>query len=348
MAMTDATHTMSREQRQALARLTGEQGVDLTRAWVQLWDELRPELEDALNDLLEANANGTVTSSQLRRHKRLTEAMQLAEDRVTELGQLAAETTSDKVDEAVKTGAFNQSELTATQLPEERVASLVASFDRLPIEALDAITLRVTERIYSLSQPLTADMVTAMRSELLRGVAVGANPRVTARRIMGRTEGKFAGGLTRALTIARTETLDAYRAGAKVSDEANADILDGWTWGASLSGRTCAACLSKHGTEYPISQPGPEGHQNCRCARLPKTKSWADLGIKGVTEPASIIPSADDWFKNLTPDSQRTILGKASYDAWARGDFPIDKWAVKRTTPGWRDSWVPAKPPPPS
>jgi hypothetical protein len=100
-----------------------------------------------------------------------------------------------------------------------------------------------------------------------------------------------------------------------------------------------------HGTLFPLEQPGPEGHQNCRCARVPKTKSWADLGFEGMDEPESLMPDAATVFDTLPTGTQRDILGPRRYNAWQAGDYPIDSWATKRSNDGWRDSWVPSAAP---
>jgi SPP1 gp7 family putative phage head morphogenesis protein len=157
---------------------------------------------------------------------------------------------------------------------------------------------------------------------------------------MAATQQRFEGGLTRALTIARTETLDAHRAATKASEKANKDILQEWEWHAALNARTCPSCWAKHGTRYPLDQDGPNDHQNGRCARVSVTKSWADLGFKGIDEPAPLTPDAQTEFNNLTPDTQRRIMGAQRLDLLQSGKV---KWADLSTvkhTDGWRDSFV--------
>jgi hypothetical protein len=178
-----------------------------------------------------------------------------------------------------------------------------------------------------------------VRREIVRGIATGSNPRQTASRIMKGAEGGFNGGLSRALTISRTETLDAHRAAAAESHAANADVLGGWVWLTDLSLRTCPACLGMSGTEHPLSEPGPLGHPNCRCSRMPRTKTWAELGIEGMDEPASSAPDAGDWFAGQDEQTQRSILGAGRYDAWKRGDYPMTAWAVRKPNPEWRPSY---------
>lgn len=83
---------------------------------------------------------------------------------------------------------------------------------------------------------------------------------------------------------------------------------------------------------------------NCRCARAPQTKSWADLGLD-IDEPPSLLPDAEATFKSLSKSDQLAVLGPKRFDAWQAGDYPMSKWATRRSTKGWRDSYVPSKPP---
>lgn len=213
------------------------------------------------------------------------------------------------------------------------------SADGVSAAPLDAIVQRSTEQIHALTKPLAADMVKAMKAELVRAVAVGDSPRTTGRRILKRTEGKFNGGLTRAMMIARTEVIDAGRAAALVSDQAYREVLDGWEWHASLDARTCISCLVQHGTRHDIDEPGPLDHHQGRCARIPVTKSWKDLGFTTVDEPKNDMPDSREWFDNLTPDTQQKIMGKARLQAFNDGKVSWDQLSTRKATPGWRDSY---------
>ena len=347
MAITPDLLALKREQLEQIQAMTSAQITQLAGAWVRLWDELQPEILGALEDLYDDAVDGRVSRAAALKHQRLTDASRLAQARIDQLSEEMADVVSGDMDQAVKLGAFGGSELIVQQLPPGYQAAVATGFSRVPIEALDAMVLRSTEQIHSRRWPLSDSMVDAMRRELIRGVAVGDSPRTTAKRIVKATEDRFNGGLSRAMTIARTETMDAYRAGAQAAEKAHEELLAGWVWIASLQGRTCPACLSKHGSLHDHDEPGPEGHQNCRCTRVPQTKSWAELGFPGVAEPPSLIPDAEAWFDNLTPDSQRLILGKSGYEAWSEGRFPMSQWAERKSTPGWRDSYVPARPPAP-
>jgi hypothetical protein len=161
-----------------------------------------------------------------------------------------------------------------------------------------------------------------------------------------RAEGRFNGklGLSRALVISRTETLDAHRAAAALGMSQHADVLQDWQWHAKLDTLTCASCWAQHGTAYPLSEPGPLDHQCGRCSRLPRTKPWAELGFD-IDEPPSVLPNAAQLFTELDAADKLKILGPARYKAYVAGDFPIEAWSVRRSSDGWRDSHVVARAP---
>jgi hypothetical protein len=220
----------------------------------------------------------------------------------------------------------------------------LATWSRVDERQIEAIVRRTTERITSRTRALSRESQSAVRRELIRAVASGSNPRVTAQRIVSRAEGRFNGGLSRALVISRTEMLDAHRAAAAVGQAQHADVLAGWIWLSALDSRTCPSCWGKHGSQHPASEPGPFDHQQGRCARMPVTKTWADLGID-LPEPPSVVPDASEVFGALTADEQRSVLGPARYEAFAAGRFPMDQWSVRRSNPGWRDSYAVAPAP---
>lgn len=341
MSISDQTLRLTARLRADLNTITDRQARDLVAAWARAWDEVAGDLDAALEQLAHdaSLTGGTISRSALQRSSRLTQALALIGN---QLERLAADTDVlivGDVHAIVEQAGRVQQALIRSQLPRSS-ADLVLGWDRVDAHVIEAIVRRSTQRIHAATRPLSADAERVMKRELLRGLAVGANPRETARRMVARAEGGFNGGLTRALTISRTESLDALRAGAKAAHDANADVLAGWIWTADLGRRTCPACWGMHGTEHPLDEPGPEGHQNCRCARVPQAKSWRDLGID-LDEPAGVLPDAGAEFGALSSGEQQQILGPGRYAAWARGDLPMSDWATRRSTSGWRDSYVP-------
>lgn len=318
-------------------RITDDHTRALAGAWVTAWSELAPDFEDSLTLLFAGAKDGYVSKAAVNRNTRLAEALELARARLKELADTVEPMVAADLPDVTQQAYVSQAAMTASQLPSGQ-AAIVATFDRAASEAVDAIVARSLEQIHKDTRPLSDDAIRAMKGELVKGVALGDNPRTTARRIMKRTEGRFNGGLERAMVISRNELLDSGRAAALLSDEANADVLTGWIWSASLGSRTCPSCLANHGTEHSVKEPGPIDHHQGRCARVPKTKSWAELGFDGVTEPADVFPDAKQWFENLTPGSQREIMGAERLQLLQDGKV---SWAdlTRRTTNGqWRDS----------
>lgn len=344
MAITATTLRLTEQLRRSLLKVTDQQTRDLVAAWADAWDGIAGDLELAILDLAARAEDGRITRAQMLRSDRLTAALGSIARSLTRLADQAGVRIVADLPGVVEAAARAQAAIVDSQLPK-------AGRDHLPDwsgandRQLEAIVQRSTEQIASDLWPLSSEAQGVIRRELVRGVAAGRNPRETAARMVKNTEGGFNGGLTRALTIARTETISAHREAAAVSHAANADVLAGWIWLTDLrvSPPPCPACLGMSGTEHPLIEPGPLGHQNCRCSRMPKTKSWAELGIEGIEEPESALPDAGEWFASQDEAVQRSILGPARYDAWLRGDYPMKKWATKVHNPDWRPSYQTSK-----
>lgn len=127
------------------------------------------------------------------------------------------------------------------------------------------------------------DIIQAMRTAMLSG----QNPKVTARGLTALLDGDRR----RALTIARTEQMRAYRSASAASYRAS-KVVKSWMWHASLDKRMCFACLALHGTVWPKEEL-MEAHPACRCAMVPVTKTWAEMGIAGVPETGLGEPVVD-------------------------------------------------------
>jgi hypothetical protein len=343
VATTAETRRLIRTLRKNLDKVLDATERDLVHAWVRAWDEVAPDLDDALQELLAAGDG--VTKAQLLRSERLRKSLTTIAEKLTELSETSKVRIHGDLAKVVDDAAKAQAAIIATQLPAGFItAGELATWGRSDPKAIEAIVKRTTKQVTSLHKPLSAQAYSAVRRELIRGVAAGSHPEATARRILARTQGAFAGGLPRAINISRTETLDAHRAAAQAAEVDAADVLMGWEWECQLSSATCAACLSMSGRIFDLDEPGPNGHQQCRCVRLPVCKPWSELGIK-TEEPEQVAKDTEAWFGSLSKQEQVAILGADGHKAWSNGDWPISQWARLKKNPDWRDSWVPAKPP---
>jgi len=174
----------------------------------------------------------------------------------------------------------------AVTLNSPRAAAISAligrTFDGSPLENLLA--------------KLGPEVAATVKQALIRGIAAGAGPRQIARTFADALDG----GRTRALTIARTEVLSAYRSAALENYRANSDVVEQWEW--SADDKACDVCAVKNGTRYPLSAPFDE-HVGGRCAPIPVTKTWAELGVAmslsiadfTVADPPGITIGAEAW-----------------------------------------------------
>lgn len=337
MSINPDTLTILDRYRQAATALTDDHVRVFTEAWVNAWNEVADEFQRALDDLLR---DGVPSPGALRRSRRLAQALDAIGAELDDLARRAGVVIVGSLPTAMELAGSTNAALLTSQLPRSAQGfGLVVGWDRVDRGAVSAIIRRSTERIHASTLPLADDAVAAMRVNLIRGVAAGDNPVTVGRRMLRDTETVFNGGLPRAIRISRTEMLDAMREGARLVDEANRDVVTGWVWTATLGADTCPACWSMHGQVFPPDSPGPYGHPNCRCTRVPKLKDWDDLGFTGLVEPPDLLPDAEATFDALPPNVQLRILGPARFDAWRRGDYPMDRWAVLRQNPEWRPSF---------
>lgn len=314
---------------------------DLTAAWVRAWDALVWEVADAVTELQQLARDGRWPSrAQIERSARAGRALDVVRQALQRLAAEADIGIGRAAADAADMAARRTGRIIASQFPAQAgdQAALGVRFDRVPADQILAIVKRTTQQITKLTFPLSARATEAMKVQLVRGVALGDNPREAARRLMRRLEGDFNGGLARALNVARTEILDAHRAAAAASQEANSDVLAGWVWIAKLDTRTCPSCWAQHGRLHPLAEPGPLDHQSGRCARTPKTRSWKELGFD-VPEPPDVVPDARQVFASMPRADQLTIMGATRLDALRRGDITWADLSTRRRTDGWRDSY---------
>lgn len=313
----------------------------LVQAWARAWLTIEAEWTKATQDLVDMTQAGKwPTQRDILRAASVQAALASATREVVALADFTGVTVVTGARQVSTEVAFWQRQIITSQLPPgHRLGDPLPA--KLPDQVLAAIVERTTEQIESRKRPLAADTVDAMKRALVRGVVVGENPRVTARRMVTTSRSKFNGGLTRAMTLARTEVLDAYRSGAAAYQSAHDDVLQGWVWTAKLDARTCPSCWAMHGSEHALLKVGPIDHQCGRCARTPLTRSWADLGIAGMDEPASELPDAQEAFRRLPHEDQLRVMGPVRLQALNAGALHWADLSVQRNNPGWRNSRVP-------
>ena len=309
----------------------------IVRAWGAAWNEIASEWENAVADLVGKSKDGQWPSrAVVAREQRARNALKVTREALLDLAKDLPVTVTDVLPGGLATHLDAQAGVITSQLP----ANASTVLNRLDDKQLSAIVNRTTQQVTSLSRPMAAQSEAAMKSALVKGVAVGDNPRKVATDMVARVKGAFEGGQSRALVIARTEMLDAHRTAAARQHSANADTLAGWVWWCALDKRSCPSCWGKHGTVHRLDEPGPHDHQQGRCTRVPKVKSWADLGFD-VPEPADLTPDAQSVFDRLPAEDRLAVMGRDRLALLDAGKVSWSDLSTKRSTDGWRDSFVP-------
>lgn len=180
-----------------------------------------------------------------------------------------------------------------------------------------------------LERDLSAAGVAAFQSVWAQGVALGWNPNriasVASRAVANLTLG-------RAQLIARTEFHRAYRS-AKQQQFDRSPVIDAWIWRCAVDRRSCAVCFAMHGTEHPTSET-MVSHPNCRCAAIPKTKDWRELGLPIPTDTRAVVQSGEDLFRKLPVSEQRRLLGPTRLRQYQEG-ASLSSFLGTSTHPIW-------------
>lgn len=260
--------------------------------------------------------------------QRLTELVGQIDTEISSLLQKVGDLTIIQQEEGMQASESHAKQLALWQVEDIDRPALSASWSSLPRQAFTAQVgfLGDGSPLQDLITKIASETTGKARSALLDAIAQGWGARKTARALYEVTDTS----LGRALLIARTETARAYREAAHLTFEANAELLHGWMWCASLDKRTCAGCLAKHGSLHPVTERLMD-HPAGRCVAVPVTE-----GSPLLDEP---IPSADDWLRKLSERDQVLILGsQQAREAWLSGEVSLEEFAGVRRSQRWGDS----------
>lgn len=345
MAVTRQVLDEVARQHGVLDRIHDEQTRTMARRWVEVWRRVDRDLQTEALAIAQLGDDAGV--SHIIRRTKASQAAAMIASHLSELLAQCADDAARQAVELISQADDDQHTLLAAQLP----AGLAGALLRADSGQLDEIGRRTRQQITIRHWYLNRLATEQMKQALIESVAVGTNPADAAAAMVRRVQGAFEGGLARAVVIARTEQLDAYRQASHATWQANRHVMAGWMWCATLTGRTCPSCLAMHGSIHPLDEPGPLDHHQGRCTGVPVTRTWADLGFVGVDEPPGQVRPGDGvrWLQAQPPDVQERILGPKRYAAWLDGRYPPQDWSERRThwsvdehgrpRQDWRDSY---------
>lgn len=300
--------------------LRGEraQTAEMARRWQGVEQRLHAQIDALALEMAQVQRDGgTVSRGMLFNDVRYRELLGQLTNELEGYTDYAERTIEQRQRQLARLGIRQAEQAIQTQ-------GIRAGFSRLPVEAVqnlvglsgDGAPLR---NLLVASWPHAADGLT---QALINGVALGYNPRKTARLM---AQG-MARSRDRMEVIARTEQLRVYREANRQS-YIRSGVVEGYRRLATHDRRVCAACLLAEGTFYELNEEMPE-HPQGRCTLVPIVE-----GIKAPTWQLG--PS---WFVEQPVATQRDILGKGRYDAWQSGAFDLGELVTVRPNAIWGDS----------
>ena len=255
-------------ERRASARIVDSYG----RAFDKMKDNIRVLTEKIEQARLSGQYISPSWAFQIDRYQALQRQI------ATEIGRIASQVNDATIKQqadAVKRAAGDIDDLTNMAAQN---AGLSVSFSRLATNASESIVgfLSDGSPLKSLLDQLPGLAGQAVATALTDAIIRGQNPTRTASQIRA----AIGGNMNRALTIARTETMRAYREASHRTLTQNGDILQGWVWVASFSRRTCASCLALAGSVHSLDER-MESHPRCL---LPGTTIASTANALAVTK----------------------------------------------------------------
>jgi SPP1 gp7 family putative phage head morphogenesis protein len=207
-----------------------------------------------------------------------------------------------------------------------RASGVRGGFNVLPVSAVEAMVGLAGDGspLFDVlrKRALSPDAVEGLTQALVRGTALGWNPRKTARAMRS----GLAEGLQKALVIARSEQLRVYRH-ATVEGYRQSGVVSGFRRLATKDARTCMACLVSDGEVFRLEQE-MDDHPCGRCTAVPII-----IGMPPVQWQTGA-----EWFGGLAESTQRRMLGDRRYELWREGRFGLEQLRRTAHSDVWGDS----------
>ncbi len=292
-----------------------EQFRQMAARWLEIEQALEGQISALVLEIESIRVDGRApTQGQVMALGRLRSLLAQTQTEVERYQGYAANLISEK--QALLVAAGQQDAMSA--LTASRITGV---FDRLPVQAFENL-VGVTADGTALAtylQGTFSDAAGGMVTQLLQGTALGWNPTKTARAMRD----GLGVGLQRALNVARTEQLRAYRESSRMTYASSGVVLK-YKRVASPSVRSCIACLMADGRIYDVGESFDE-HNQGRCSLVP----W----VVGVAEP--VWETGSQWFLRQSAADQEEILGKEYFKAWQGGAFTLEQLVTRHEDPVW-------------
>jgi SPP1 gp7 family putative phage head morphogenesis protein len=290
---------------------------EMRARWQQVEEALFEQIELLVESLAERNGERPTRSQlyQMERYQALLAQLEL------EMARYQQEMVSLIDQQQALYAKYGAEDALALLRISTEGAGVSLSFNRLNPAAVENVVAlaRAGNPLAELLEAAYPASANKMTEALIEGVALGWNPRETAR--------AMAEGLTKGrdhiLLVARDQQLRAYRMASQQQYRASG-VVTRYRRLAAKQARTCAACLALDGKEYLVGDL-MELHPQDRCTMIPV--------VEGM--PAIQWESGEAWFNRQDEATQRDILGKEYWQAWSEGKFEFSQLATIKENTIW-------------
>jgi len=313
---------LARQFRAELASADERQLRLMAARYLDVADALQDGIESLALSIEELRAEGKAVA--IGRIYRLERYQRLLGQLMRELSRFngwALAIINTRQRELIVQGAEDASSLLRAGQP-----GITVRFDALHREAIEAMVgiAREGTPLAALLDASYGETTAAIHRTLASSIGLGRGPRQTARLLTKNCQLP----LQRALRIARTEQLRAYRL-ATLDTYRSAGVAL-YQRVAARDPNTCIACLSMDGTIYS-TETSLDDHVNGRCSIVPLF-SAAEAYAAGA---------AQEWFDAQDRDMQLQIMGPARLELYRSGRVDWSELAVRKDDPIWGGAWVP-------
>ena len=292
-------------------------------AWSQAYRQTRIDLDGLFSRMATAKAEGkAISPAWLYQQDRYKASLATAKTEMARYAQHAS-AVAIKAQQSSVLAAQAHAAKTMALSAQAGLPGLATGFHAVNPANLNNLVgfLADGSPVHTLMASLPAESGKALSDALIRGVALGHG----VDRMLADANTALNIPRWRAETIIRTEALRSYRETTRQTFMANAAVLGGWTWHAALDARTCAACAVMDGTEHPVDAT-LDGHPRCRCAMVPRTKTWDEITgqTTGLPDTRPPVRSGKDWLAAQPDAIQRHVMGRGKHLAYQQGKIGLD------------------------
>lgn len=250
--------------------------VHLLRRGAGISGEVAPKVQEAIDRAVAVISNtGPSLAERLTASRSLSAILQeIYGDMATDAIALIAEVGEYEAEFQVS--LLGQVSSGAVATPTDGVAGAAALSQQME---LDGVGMTISEAFSQFGSKKAA--------QITQTITDGVTMELTTTEIVRNIQGLGITNRNQIDSLVRTATASAASAGKRVAYAANADLLKGEKYVATLDSRTTQQCMGLDGREYGLNEgPHPPVHFRCRSVRIPMLRDEYQVPGFGGSRPS--------------------------------------------------------------